>query len=109
MSRWYNVPLILAIVATCAVLADNFTTTACFSLLGNAVHEMNPLTRYLIGHWGVVPTMFINALWGIVLIAWLMLVTTERHSYVGVFILVAIIFLRSWGAINNYHILITHS
>lgn len=105
MRHWNTFVVLAAASAMTAVVCDNATTAMCLSLLGEDVHETNPFSNFLIGHWGTNLTMLANALWSVVVIVWFCQRGVERRSRVALPILLTLALIRGAAAVNNFLIL----
>ena len=105
MRRWNTTIVLIAALAMTTVVADNVTTAICLNFLGEAVHELNPLSNFLIGFWGTNLTMVANAFWSGVIIIWLVQWAMEHRAKTAVALLVFLVLIRGGAAINNFSIL----
>jgi hypothetical protein len=105
MRHWNTIVVLAAAVAMTTVVADNALTAMCFSLLGEDVHETNPFSRVLMGHWGTNLTMYANGFWALVVIIYFSDRAIVWNSKVCLLILLTLALIRGYAAVNNYGIL----
>ncbi len=105
MRHWNTYVVLAAAMAMTAVVFDNVTTAMCLSLLSEDVHETNPFSALLMEHWGANLTMYANACWALVVVAYFSKRAIEKDSKVCLLILIALTLIRGYAAMNNYSIL----
>ncbi len=105
MRHWNTLVVLAAAAAMTAVVADNATTAMCLSLLGEDVHETNPFSNLLMGHWGANLTMIANAIWAGVIVVYFCDRAIEKNSKVCLLILLTLALIRGYAAVSNYGLL----
>ncbi len=105
MRHWNTYVVLAAAAAMTAVVCDNTLTAMCLSLLGEDVHETNPFSNFLIGHWGTNLTMLANATWALVVIVYFCDRAIVWESKLCLSVLLTLALIRGSAAVNNFIIL----